>query len=231
MRDYNIVWKLRMAPIPFLFALTVLFLANFLAGQFTEIQWLKESQKFFNIVNRISDALVWCYSANSKTTGIFVSKDGWIITAGHKVDLDFPESDEIHVKLERTRNATVFKSQKIISPKPDLDLLLFKINYKPKYYFKKFKKPYLFEESWALGFRGHLGKCVSSPGYVTVYLPRLNLLASTVRIESGNSGSVLINREGEALGIVVLRTADTKDALFIPGHIVEEFIKSELKND
>ena len=187
-----------------------------------------ESERLSVMFNRVANGIVYCYSGISKTTGIFVSKDGWILTAGHKVDRDFPTAHPIHVKLTREGDSTVFQSTQIIPPTPEWDLLLFKIDYKPKFYFKRFKRSYFFEENWVFGFRASSGKVPSGVGYVTFNMLYPNLLLTTASAVAGNSGSPVINRWGVVLGIVT-KGYPFGDTLFIPSNIVKEYIKKNLK--
>jgi len=187
-----------------------------------------ESQELESMFNKVKNGIVYCYSNGSKTTGFFVSKDGWILTAGHKVDKDFPAAHPIHIKLTREKDGKVFQSTKIIAPVQNWDLLLFKTDYKPKFYFKKFKKPYFFEENWIFGFRATSGKVPSSSGYVTFTMAYSNLLLTTASAMKGNSGSPVLNRYGIVLGIVT-RGYEFGDTLFISSGIIKEFIKKNLK--
>jgi len=198
---------------------------NYLSGQAPE---LTESERLAIMFNEVKDGIVFCYSDGSKTTGIFVSKDGWILTAGHKVDKDFPAAHRIHVKLTRGDDGEVFQSVKIISPPPDWDLLLFKIDYKPKFYFKRFKKPYLFQENWIFGFRISSGKVPSSAGYITHNTQLPKLLLTTAPVIGGNSGSPVLDRKGNVLGVLT-RGYAFGDGFFIPSVVVKEYIKVNLK--
>lgn len=189
---------------------------------------IPESEKLTLMFNSIKDGIVYCYSDGSKTTGIFVSKDGWILTAGHKVDKDFPAAHLIHVKLTRENKGEIFKSTKIISPSPSWDLLLFKIDYKPKFYFKKFKNPHLFEENWIFGFRASSGKVPSSSGHITFNMLYPRLFLTTASSIGGNSGSPVLNRRGHIMGIVT-RGYSFGDTLFIPADIVKKYIEENLK--
>lgn len=188
----------------------------------------RESEKLALVFTKVKDGVVYCYSDGSKTTGIFVSKDGWVLTAGHKVDKDFPAAHPIHVKLTRETDGEVFRSVKIIIPPADWDLLLFKIDHKPKFYFKKFKRPFLFEENWVFGFRASSGKVPSSAGYVTFNMLDPRLLLTTASVVQGNSGSPVLNRWGAVLGIVI-RGYDFGDGLFIPSNIIKDYIEKNLK--
>lgn len=190
-----------------------------------------EGLKLATMFRTVEDGIVYCYSGNSKTTGIFISKDGWILTAGHKVDRDFPSANPIYVKLTRTSSAEVYKSTKILPLAEGWDLLLFKIDFKPKFYFKRFVKFHLLQENWIFGFRLGSGKVPSGVGYITtnVIIPRLRL--TTASSIAGNSGSPVLNRRGNVLGILV-RGYEFGDSFFIPSVIVKEYIKfykSEMK--
>lgn len=188
----------------------------------------KESELLRQMFNKVEQGIVYCYSGNSKTTGIFVSKDGWILTAGHKVDRDFPNANPIYVKLVRVSNATVYQSTKILPVARGWDLLLFKIDYKPKFYFKRFSKPYLMQENWVFGFRSTSGKVPSGAGYITHNTRTPELLLTTASIIYGNSGSPVLSREGKVLGILV-RGYPFGDGFFISSVVVEKYMKDVLK--
>lgn len=212
-----------------IFAFCLLFcVAYFYSGQLYERVESSESRELKLMFNHIKDGIVYCYSDGSKTTGFFVSKDGWILTAGHKVDRDFPAAHPIHIKLTREKDGKVFQSGEIISPVQNWDLLLFKIDYKPKFWFRRFSQPTLFEENWVFGFRAGSGKVPSSSGYVTFNRAHPSLLLTTAPTTRGNSGSPVLNRYGSVLGIVT-KGYEFGDSLFIPSNTIKEFIKKNLK--
>ena len=190
-------------------------------------KFIEESKQFTKLVEKIYEGIVFCYSGDTTTTGFFISDDGWIITAGHKVNPDFPSVNKIFIKLERLADSKIFESQKIVAPVPGLDLLIFKIDYTPQYYFKTFKLPYLFEENWVFGFKSNSGKTISSPGYVSYWLADSKLLLTSASVFFGNSGSPVINRKGEVLGVLIKMTRSL-DGLFIPGSVVEKYIKDTM---
>ena len=177
---------------------------------------------------KASRGIVYCYSDGSKTTGIFVSKDGWVLTAGHKVDKDFPDAHPIYVKLERTNGAKTFKSTKILPVADGWDLLLFKIDYKPKFYFRRFIKPRLLQENWVFGFRLSSGKVPSGIGYITTNIKYPYLLLTTASSIYGSSGSPVLSRDGEVLGMLV-KGYQFGDGFFISSVIIKEYIKENLK--
>jgi len=225
MRDHNEdLWKL--ALVLALGAIILLiFMSLVLPGkQPQELQWHSESIELTRMFDRVGHGIVLCGSSNSKTTGFFVSKDGWIITAGHKVDRDFPRANKIHIRLSKEKDAKSFIATEVTLP-PDgqLDLLLLKINCKPKYYFKHFRRPYLYEENWIFGFRGTSGKVPSVAGYVSHSYSSPYYLLTTARTWYGNSGSPVVNRKGGVLGVAI-RITPAMDGLFIPGDIVKKFI-------
>jgi len=180
------------------------------------------------------DGIVYCYSDGSKTTGFIVSKyDGegcWVMTAGHKVDPDFPTADEIHVKLSRSEGSDLFRSIKVTPPLKDYDLLLFKIPHKPKHYFKNFETPYMLEENWVFGYRGSANYAPSPAGYVTTNIYKPHYFYSTAPILSGNSGSPVLNREGVVLGVAVEGIYGS-DCVFVPAAVAKEYIKDTLENE
>ena len=210
---------------PIILAVYLLFCISHLSGQ---VYSRTESQELAMMFNHVERGIVYCYSDGSKTTGILVSKDGWILTAGHKVDKDFPAAHPIHVKLTRETDGEIFQSTEIISPSPDWDLLLFKIDYKPKFYFKEFKKPHLFEENWIFGFRMSSEKVPSSLGYITFNVLYPRLLLTTATSIGGNSGSPVLNRRGDVMGIVT-RGYQFGDTFFIPSNVVKKYIEENLK--
>jgi len=183
---------------------------------------------------KVGDGLVYCYSTPSKTTGTAVkkTKEGtWFITAQHKVDRDFPEASKIYIKENRKRNTKVYKATNVIVPdNRGLDLLLFFVpDYKAKHVFKTFRTPYLYEETWVFGFRGGADKVPGSPGFVASYAIDDRFIFSSASIWYGCSGSPVINRYGEVLGISVqMAGISSTDTLFISGKIVKEFIKVSL---
>lgn len=212
-----------------IFSVTLISIAGLQVYQGGERVWMRESEGFHNMINRISEGVAFCYSGDSTTTCWAVTKDGWYITAGHKVNRDFPEANKLYVKLERKRDAKVFEAVRIIPPPSDRDLLLFKIDHKPKYYFKDFKEPVMHEENWVIGFRGRSGKSLSPPGYITFETSEPLLLRSTARMTFGLSGSPVINRRGQVLGVAIMVNVPSLDCLFVPGSHVEKYIKDNLK--
>lgn len=214
-----------------LLLILLLFVCSLSFSQFvneTKIQVLRESILLELMFHKVQRGIVFCHSGNSKTTGIFVSKDGWILTPRHKVDGDFPIVQTIYVKLQRTPNAEVFQSVEILPPTGIWDLLLFKIDYKPKFYFKKFAEPFLLQENWVFGFRYGSGKVPSSVGYIAINVDYPYLLLTTASVIHGNSGSPVLSRSGEVLGVVI-KGHKYGDGLFISSKYVEEYIKENLK--
>ncbi len=134
------------------------------------------------------------------------------------------------MKLERNSKVHVYQSVKIATPSQEWDLLLFKIDYKPKFYFKKFRKPILLEENWIFGFRQSSGKVPSNPGYITTNVLYPKLYLSTATAVGGNSGSPVLSRWGHVLGIAV-RSYAFGDTFFIPAHIIKKHIKETLRRD
>lgn len=215
---------------PVMLILFMLGIFGFLYAQ----EWRRESANLYNMFMEISKGLVYCYSTPSKTTGTAVKKTKkgtWFITAQHKVDRDFPEASRIYIKENRERNTKVYKATEVIVPdNRGLDLLLFFVpDYKAKYVFKKFRTPYLYEENWVFGFRGGADKVPGSPGFVASYAINDKFIFSSASIWFGCSGSPVINRQGDVLGIAVqMAGISSTDTLFISGKIVEEFIKVSL---
>lgn len=187
-----------------------------------------ESELLAKMFDTAKDGIVFCEANRLKTTGIFVSKDGWILTAGHLTDRDFTAVSSIQVKLTRAPDAKVFQSTEVLPLVRGLDLLLLKIDYKPKFYFKRFKVPAFFEENWIFGFRLTSAKVPSSPGYVTQETQYSQFLLTTATSIGGNSGSPVLNRSGCVLGIIIMGYT-FGDSLFIPADIVKEYIDSNLR--
>ena len=111
----------------------------------------------------------------------------------------------------------------------DWDLLLFKIDHKPKFYFRDFKDPSMWEENWILGFRTSSGKAVSSPGYVTFEVGYPRLVRTTARMTFGMSGGPVINRRGQILGVAIMINMVSLDGFFVPSSHVKKYIKDNLK--
>jgi len=183
---------------------------------------------------KVADGLVYCYSDRSKTTGTAVkkTKEGtWFITAQHKVDRDFPQASKIYVKEDRRRETKVYESSIVVVPEErELDLLMFFVpGLKTKYVYKKFRAPYRYEETWVFGFRGGAGKVPGAPGYVTEYFTDRKFAFSSASGWYGSSGSPLITRDEEVLGICVRMANQSTDTLFVSGKVVKEFIDKALR--
>lgn len=201
-----------------------------------QIDWPPESRMLYSMFVRLSDGIVYCHSDRSKTTGVVVKKTSigsWILTAGHKVDRDFPKSSKIDVKADRERKTKMYTSlnNSIIVPEDrGLDLMLFFVEgFKTKYVFKKFRTPYVYEENWVFGFRGGAGKVPSSAGYITEYFANRSFIFTSASVWHGCSGAPVINRQGEVLGIAIARANNASDGLFISGQVVKEFIDGALE--
>ena len=198
------------------------------------IFYIRLCRTLLNLFNTVIDGFFFCYRNDSKTTGFIVSKyDGegcWVMTAGHKVDPDFPIANEIHVKLSRAEDAEFFKSIKVIPPLKGYDLLLFKIPYKPEYHFEDFKDPYLFEENWIFGYRGNANLVPSSGGFVTTNMYKPHYYYSTAPILPGNSGSPVLNRKGEILGVAVEGIYGS-DCMFVPASAAKEYLDKTLEDE
>ncbi len=182
---------------------------------------------FARMIRRMAEGICLVYSERYKTTGFFVSKDGWLITNLHIADKEFISIFKLYIKLDVGLEQVTYESTKII-PHPTYDLLLVKINYKPKYVFRNFRNPYLFEQNWILGFRFFAGKALSNPGYVMLDTNKPYLLRTTACGVAGSSGSPVINSQGVVLGIVVMLYKNTCDTLFIPASVVKSFLEEKL---
>lgn len=207
------------------------------AGIFYAQQWIRESEELYAMFRRIAYGIVYCHSDSSKTTAVAVKKtrEGtWFVTAGHKVDIDFPQASRISVKVDRKRGSKMYTSLEgsiIVPENRGLDLMLFFVEgLKTRYVFKKFKIPYEYEENWAFGFRGGAGKVPGSAGYVAGSFIDGRFVFTSSSAWYGCSGAPIVNREGEALGLVVrLANVPATDGLFISGDVVREFIDKALK--
>ena len=206
-------------------------------GQQPETRYIRinDAEQVLRLFHISQGAIVYCYSDGSKTTGFIVSKwDGegcWILTAGHKVDKDFPQAGKILVKFSRHEDRKiedkVYESIKIINPPKGWDLLLLKIPYKPKVWFDHFRNPHLFEKNWIFGYRKHIDLSPTGPGYVAYNTYSPKMFITTARCAPGNSGSPVLNIKGEVLGIVIAKF-DSGDTLFVPGLVAKLYIESTL---
>lgn len=190
-----------------------------------EERYRRESLQFFDKLYYMSEGLVLVFTGLSKGTGFFVSSDGWILTAGHGVDFDFPTVGDVWVKLERDDSALIYRATSLIKPPVGVDLLLVKVEHKPKFFFKNFKRAQLFEETWVFGFRGTSGKALSSPGYITTNSYIRGFLQTTASATFGNSGSPVINRGGDVLGVCIAGVRTSGDTLFVPATVVVEYLR------
>jgi len=200
-------------------------------------QWVRESEELNKMFGRIANGIVYCHSDSSKTTAVAVkkTKEGtWFVSAGHKVDIDFPQASKINVKIDRKREAKMYTSLEgsiIVPENRGLDLMLFFVEgLKTKYVFKKFKAPYEYEENWVFGFRGGAGKVPGSAGYVAGSFIDGRFVFTSASVWYGCSGAPVVNRWGETLGLVVrLAHHPATDGLFISGDVVKEFVNKALK--
>lgn len=193
---------------------------------------VRESEQFLRLVLKLKDGIAQAYLDRSKVTCIAVSEDGWYLTNIHISDRTFIAALKILIAPDiipdKNNRIATYESQQIIAH-PYLDLLLLKINYEPKFYFKDFKQPYLFEENWVLGFRYGSNKSLSNPGYVTENInpDYQRFLRTTAQVLPGNSGSAVINRKGQVLGIICVSFMG--DGGFFPAPVIEQFIKENIK--
>jgi len=201
-----------------------------------QTQYIRESVLLWKMFTRVADGIVYCHSDRSKTTGVVVKTGltgSWVVTAGHKVDIDFPQASEIDVKVDRNQETKMYTSLEdsiIVPDERGLDLLLFFVpGLKTKYVFEKFRDSFRYEETWIFGFRGGAGKVPGSPGYVTAYFVNRKYAFSSASIWFGCSGSPVLNRKGEVLGLAVRMAEGSTDTLFISGGVVQEFIDKALK--
>lgn len=200
-------------------------------------EWLAESTELYEVFKRMAAGIVYCHSDRSKTTGVIVKKTStgsWVVTAGHKVEMDFPQASRINVKVDREQGTKMYTSLEgsiIVPENRGLDLVLFFVEgLKTKYVFKKFRAPYKYEENWVFGFRGGAGKVPGAPGYVAGYFVGGGFVFTSASIWYGCSGAPVVSRQGEALGLVVrLANPPSTDGLFISGKFVKEFIDKALK--
>jgi len=188
------------------------------------VRYARESKLLQNMFTKAKDGIVLCYSSVAKTTGFFVSADGWVVTAGHNVDPDFPKVHKIYVKLNRYSDE-VYESTEILPRAHGLDLMAFKIDFKPKFFFKQYKKAVWFEECWIFGFRGSSGKVPSNAGYATYRMYDTKYLQTTATAMFGNSGSPVLNYRGEVLGICIMRVYGSNDGVAILSHYIQEYLQ------
>ncbi|MBA7682378.1 hypothetical protein ES703_90728 [subsurface metagenome] len=197
---------------------------------------LTESIGLYEMFARMADGIVYCHSDRTKTTGVVVKKTStgsWILTAGHKVEMDFPQASKINVKVDRGRGSKTYISLEgsiIVPEERGLDLVLFFIEgLKTKYVFKRFRVPYQYEENWVFGFRGGAGKVPGSVGYVAGYFVERGFVFTSASVWYGCSGAPVVNRRGDALGLIVrLANPPSTDGLFVSGKLVKEFIERAL---
>ena len=213
--------------------LLVLSLGSVHAQELSDVRYTKESTKLLTMFHDVSPGIVYIYTGLSKATGFFVTKDGWILTAGHGVDYDFPEVGRVWVKFDRMYDSVVFEATEIIRPPLGVDLMLVKIDCKPKFFFKKFRRAVRFEEVWVFGFRGSSSK-VPSVGYMTWTTQSRVYQQCTANVNYGNSGSPVLNRSGAVVGLIVMGLKASHDGLLIPSTVIAQYlakngIKVELK--
>ena len=104
-------------------------------------------------------------------------------------------------------------------------MIAFKIDLKPKFFFKKFEKAVWFEECWIFGFRGSSGKVPSNAGYVTYNMRDGRFLQTTAAAMFGNSGSLVLTRKGVVLGICTLRVYGSNDGVAILSTYIQEYLR------
>lgn len=218
-----------------LFHVAVAFLL--FVGVINAQEWIAESSELYEVFKRMAGGIVYCHSDRSKTTGVVVKKTStgsWVVTAGHKVDVDFPQASRVDVKVDRERGSKMYTSLEgsIIVPEDrGLDLMLFFVEgLKTKYVFKKFRAPYKYEENWVFGFRGGAGKVPGSVGYVAGFFVNGSFVFTSASAWYGCSGAPVVSRRGDALGLVVrLANHPASDGLFVSGKFVKAFISKALK--
>ncbi|GGA73063.1 S1 family peptidase [Ornithinibacillus halotolerans] len=168
-------------------------------------------------IKAYKEAIVVIETGDSKGTGFTISDDGFILTNYHVID----EGTTITVAFPEEG----LFSAEIVEEYPEVDLALLKVNSEKALPHLKLAEKTLFEEEEEISFIGNplafngIANEGTIIGYTELNSWELPVLMIQAPVYRGNSGSPIINSDGEVIGVIFAtlnHEVHGKVGLFVP---------------